>query len=51
MEHFGCVVNRLIRTKYGPFELDELPRGEIKEVPSHEVEALIEDLRARGAKI
>ncbi len=51
MEHFGCVVNRLIRVKYGPFELDDLPRGEIREVQSHEVEALIEDLRGRGAKI
>lgn len=51
MEHFGCVVNRLIRTQYGPFYLDNLAIGKIKEVPPHEVEDLIEELRSRGAKI
>lgn len=51
MEHFGCVVNRLIRVQYGPFRLADLPKGEIKEIPPKQVEKLIEDLRARGAKI
>ncbi|MBL0318009.1 MAG: rRNA pseudouridine synthase [Alphaproteobacteria bacterium] len=32
-EHFGLAVNRLIRTAYGPFNLDELPRGKVQEVP------------------
>jgi 23S rRNA pseudouridine2605 synthase len=32
-EHFGFNVNRLIRTAYGPFQLAELPRGDLKEVP------------------
>jgi 23S rRNA pseudouridine2605 synthase len=31
-EHFGCMVNRLIRLSYGPFQLGSLPRGELKEV-------------------
>ena len=51
MEHFGCVVNRLIRTDYGPFHLGDLETGRLREVAPHEVRNLIEDLRARGAKI
>ncbi|MES2729123.1 MAG: pseudouridine synthase [Pseudomonadota bacterium] len=49
MEHFGCVVNRLIRLQYGPFKLGELRAGEVWEVPQHRVEALIDDLRKRDA--
>ena len=30
MEHYGCVVNRLIRISYGPFKLENLVQGEIK---------------------
>ena len=51
MEHFGCVVNRLIRTNYGPFELGELESGKLREIPPHEVKILIKDLQERGAKI
>lgn len=32
LQHFGLQVNRLIRTAYGPFKLDDLNEGEIKEV-------------------
>jgi 23S rRNA pseudouridine2605 synthase len=32
-EHLGLKVNRLIRVSFGPFQLGELPRGEIEEVP------------------
>ena len=32
MEHIGLRVNRLIRTTYGPFQLGNLPRGEVEEV-------------------
>lgn len=32
MEYLGLPVNRLIRTAYGPFLLDDLPRGAITEV-------------------
>jgi 23S rRNA pseudouridine2605 synthase len=33
LEHLGLAVNRLIRTAYGPFELGELERGGVAEVP------------------
>ena len=33
-EACDCTVNRLIRTAYGPFQLGELPRGALKEVPA-----------------
>ncbi len=32
-EHFGWPVSRLIRIAYGPFQLGELPRGGIEEIP------------------
>ncbi len=51
MEHFGCVVNRLIRTQYGPFTLGNLIPGQIHEVPPTKVKLLIEELRAKGAKL
>jgi 23S rRNA pseudouridine2605 synthase len=33
LDSVGLKVNRLIRTAYGPFQLGDLPRGEIKAVP------------------
>ncbi|MFI4989077.1 MAG: pseudouridine synthase, partial [Alphaproteobacteria bacterium] len=33
LEHLGLAVNRLIRTAYGPFQLGELVRGGVEEVP------------------
>jgi 23S rRNA pseudouridine2605 synthase len=33
MEHLDLQVTRLIRTAYGPFQLGDLPRGEVKAVP------------------
>jgi 23S rRNA pseudouridine2605 synthase len=33
MEHLGLSVTRLIRLAYGPFQLGELPRGAVEEVP------------------
>jgi 23S rRNA pseudouridine2605 synthase len=33
MEHLGLKVTRLIRIAYGPFQLGELPRGAVEEVP------------------
>lgn len=44
MEHFGCVVNRLIRVQYGPFKLENIERGAIREVPPAAVKRLLEDL-------
>lgn len=32
-EHFGWPVSRLIRIAYGPFQLGDLPRGGIEEIP------------------
>ena len=32
LEQIGLIVNRLIRTSYGPFQLGFLPRGNVKEV-------------------
>jgi 23S rRNA pseudouridine2605 synthase len=32
MDHIGLTVNRLIRTSYGPFRLNELKPGEVEEV-------------------
>jgi 23S rRNA pseudouridine2605 synthase len=33
MAHLGVQVTRLIRTAYGPFQLGNLPRGAVEEVP------------------
>jgi 23S rRNA pseudouridine2605 synthase len=33
-EHLGLKVNRLIRTSFGPFQLGDLERGDIDEVPA-----------------
>ena len=32
-EHLGLQVNRLIRISFGPFQLGDLPRGGLEEVP------------------
>lgn len=47
LEHFDCVVNRLIRVSYGPFDLDILPAGALEEVPSGEVAELMRELGLR----
>jgi 23S rRNA pseudouridine2605 synthase len=41
LEHLGLKVNRLIRVSFGPFELGEIERGDVVEVP---VEAIREAL-------
>ncbi len=43
-EYFKYPVSRLIRVGYGPFHLDDLPEGEVEEIPAAEVEALIQQL-------
>ncbi len=40
-EHFGCMVNRLIRLSYGPFILGSLPRGEVKEVSGKALKSFV----------
>jgi 23S rRNA pseudouridine2605 synthase len=38
LEHLGLEVSRLLRTRYGPFELFDLPRGQVVEIRQVEVE-------------
>lgn len=35
MAHLGLAVGRLIRVAFGPFQLGQLPRGAVEEVPGH----------------
>jgi len=37
LEHLGLKVSRLIRTAYGPFELENLPRGSAREIRKHDL--------------
>ncbi len=37
LEHLGLKVSRLIRTAYGPFELQDLPAGMVEEVRQHDL--------------
>jgi len=50
-EHFGCVVNRLVRVQYGPFFLDDLAPGEITEVPPAKVKAFLDYLAGKGIQL
>lgn len=47
LEHLGLKVGRLIRTRYGPFVLGDLPAGAVGEVRAAEV-AAFRQLLARG---
>ena len=49
VQHFGGMVNRLIRTQYGPFKLDKLEAGEMQEVAPLHVQRLVHNLKAEGA--
>ena len=44
LEHIGLQVSRLIRTRYGPFVLGDLPAGAVGEVAQHQLVAFIKDL-------
>ncbi|WP_447724943.1 pseudouridine synthase [Sphingomonas koreensis] len=37
LEHLGLKVSRLIRTRYGPFHLEDMPPGAIDEVRQHDL--------------
>lgn len=43
MEHLGLQVNRLIRTQYGPFELDDLRPGAVEEIPAEMLRETLKD--------
>lgn len=45
LEHFGCVVNRLIRVSYGPFSLGDMAEGQLLEIPAREVQRLVSQLQ------
>jgi 23S rRNA pseudouridine2605 synthase len=49
LEHLGLEVSRLIRTRYGPFELLDLPRGGAVEIRQVEVERFMKGLTGEGA--
>jgi 23S rRNA pseudouridine2605 synthase len=48
-EHYGCLVNRLVRIQFGPFELGKLKSGELREVPVALVERFISNLEMSEA--
>ena len=48
LEHFGCVVNRLVRVQYGPFHLDDMIAGSVKEVEPDKVRRFLAFLAERG---
>lgn len=50
LEHLGLQVSRLIRTAYGPFELEDLPRGRVREIRKHELGKFRSRLK-RGFKL
>lgn len=45
LEHLGLQVSRLLRTRYGPFELADLPRGAADEVRQVDVERFRKGLK------
>ncbi len=47
-EHLGLKVNRLIRTSFGPFQLGELPRGQVDEVSSKVINEQIKGGARKG---
>ncbi len=49
LEHVGLDVNRLIRVSFGPFQLSDLPEGEVDEVRSRVIkDQLGEELMAKA---
>jgi 23S rRNA pseudouridine2605 synthase len=51
LEHFGLVVNRLIRISFGPFRLGSLAEGEVEEVRSRLLKDQLGRELAREAKV
>ena len=45
LEHLGLKVSRLVRTAYGPFALDDLPRGAADRIARPAVDALKRKLK------
>jgi 23S rRNA pseudouridine2605 synthase len=49
LAHLGLEVTRLIRTAYGPFQLGNLKRGEVAEIPAKVIAEQCGDLAAQPA--
>lgn len=47
LEHLGLKVNRLIRTRYGSFELGDSAPGAVAEARPHELETFVREMRRR----
>jgi len=50
LEHLGLEVSRLIRIGYGPFALDELPKGAVVEIAPKYIESFRKSLGGGAAK-
>lgn len=50
LEHLGLKVGRLIRTRYGPFVLGDLPTGAVGEVRQHDLVAFRQSLKKGKGK-
>ena len=48
LEHLGLEVSRLIRTRYGPFELGELARGQAAEIRKQDLGRFQSQLKRGG---
>jgi 23S rRNA pseudouridine2605 synthase len=44
VEYLGLKVNRLLRVSFGPFELGDLERGDVKELSPEEIRTALGDL-------
>jgi 23S rRNA pseudouridine2605 synthase len=50
LEHLGLEVSRLIRTRYGPFELLDLPRGQVVEIRQADLERFVKGFKSSPAR-
>ena len=50
LEHLELEVSRLIRTRYGPFMLDDLPVGQVTEIRQHDLVAFRKSLELPADK-
>jgi 23S rRNA pseudouridine2605 synthase len=51
LEHLGLAVTRLIRVSYGPFQLGDLPVGEVREVRGRVLRDQLGEKLARAAGV
>jgi 23S rRNA pseudouridine2605 synthase len=50
LEHLGLRVNRLIRVSFGPFQLGELPEGDVEEVRTRHLREQLGERIAKDAE-